>query len=411
MGKQPADETRMHGSEEAAALATFGRRRAVPRACIADAKQHIRRFLGEALEELGFVTCECVEAGELGAVLDREHPAVVVIGLSAGGIEAGEILKALAAKGFDAHVLLLGSRGLAVVEALQELGGELGLAMMPVLETPYRDGELRERVAMLLPAEAPTTSPVDVAEALHAGWLDLWYQPKIDVRTLTLRGAEALIRMRHPHWGILSPAYFIPDDGDPHSCALSEFVIGRAVADWRLFVAEYTSIEIAINLPIAFLQDPESIRYLCRQLPDHPAFEGLIIEINGTEIIRDLALAKNIAKELRFHNIGVSIDDLGAEWPTLIGVHDFPFVELKVDQKFVAGCADDRLKRTVCRRILELADGFGVRTVAEGIETRADFIAAHAMGFDLIQGFLLAKPMPAKKFAQTMLRHPVTVPQ
>jgi EAL domain-containing protein (putative c-di-GMP-specific phosphodiesterase class I) len=80
-----------------------------------------------------------------------------------------------------------------------------------------------------------------------------------------------------------------------------------------------------------------------------------------------------------------------------------PFVEIKVDRKFVTGCADDRLKRTVCRQILDLADGYGARTLAEGVETKADFIAVREMGFDLVQGFLFAKPMTAKKFARTML--------
>src|SRR5215831_12304978 len=71
----------------------------------------------------------------------------------------------------------------------------------------------------------------------------------------------------------------------------------------------------------------------------------------------------------------------------LVGLDDFPFVEVKVDRQFVAGCADDRLKRTACRQILEIADGFGCRTVAEGIETRADFFAVREMDFDMVQGF------------------------
>ena len=106
---------------------------------------------------------------------------------------------------------------------------------------------------------------------------------EIDTHSLALNCAEALIRIRHPTWGVVPPAYFIPDDGDPHLSALSEFVISRAVDDWRYFVAQYGRIEIAINLPIAFLQDPESVKSLCQQIPDHPAFEGLTIEITGNE--------------------------------------------------------------------------------------------------------------------------------
>jgi len=396
--------------EETGKLATFGRRKVAPRVCIADSKQHIRTFLGEALGELGFITCECAQVGEIDAVLDSHLPDLVVLGLSAGGVAAGQMLKGLAAKAFDGKVLLFGPRDSRVVEAVRRLGEEFGLAMLPPLATPFGAEGLRASIVAFLPAEAPPSPPVDAAEAMRAGWLELWYQPKIGARTLTLREAEGLIRIRHPTWGIVPPAYFIPDDGDPHLRALSEFVIGRAIEDWRYFVEQYAPVELAINLPIAFLKDPQAVNNLCRQMPDHSAFQGLIIEINGIDVIGNLELLKEVAGRLRFHKIAISIDDLGAEWPSLVGLNDFPFVELKVDRKFIAGCADDRLKRAVCRQILDLADGYGARTVAEGVETRADFIAVSEMGFDLVQGFLFAKPMAAKKFARTMLGRPVIIP-
>jgi EAL domain-containing protein (putative c-di-GMP-specific phosphodiesterase class I) len=110
---------------------------------------------------------------------------------------------------------------------------------------------------------------------------------------------------------------------------------------------------------------------------------------------------------VRFHNIGVSIDDLVADWPALMGLASFPFAELKVDRQFVTGCANDRLKQTVCRSIIELAREYGARVVAEGVESRADFVAANEMGFDLVQGFLFGKPMALKKFARSALVHPV----
>ena len=144
-------------------------------------------------------------------------------------------------------------------------------------------------------------------------------------------------------------------------------------------------------------------------MPDHPAFEGLIVEIDGADVVANLELVKAVAKRLRFHNIAISIDDRGMEWSSLVGLHDFPFVEIKVDRTLVAGCADDRLKQTACRWIVDLANGYGVRTVAEGVETRADFLTVREMGFDLAQGFLFAKPMTAQKFARTMLRHPMTM--
>jgi EAL domain-containing protein (putative c-di-GMP-specific phosphodiesterase class I)/CheY-like chemotaxis protein len=398
-----------HRTGEAAKPIALGRRKVRPRVCIADGKRHIRVFLREALEELGFITCECAQLSQLDAVLDEQLPDLVLLGLSAGGVEAGETLKALAAREFDGKLLLLGPRDSFALRTLQELGHTFGVTMLPELSTPFGIGGLRDRVATLLPSKLPPSPAVDVVEAASAGWLELWHQPKIDTRTLLLCGAEALIRIRHPTWGVISPAYFIPDDGDPHLRALSEFVIGQVVDDWRYFADQHGHIEMAINLPIAFLQHPESLESLCQQMPDHPAFEGLIVEINGTEVIRNLELVKDIARQLRFHKIAISIDDLGVEWPSLIGLRDFPFVEFKIDRKFVTGCADDRLKQAVCHRILKLADDCGARTVAEGVETVADFLAVREMGFDLAQGFLFAKPMPARKFARTALSQPVTM--
>src|SRR4030081_1347089 len=135
----------------------------------------------------------------------------------------------------------------------------------------------------------------------------------------------------------------------------------------------------------------------------------MLIEVKSTEAIHNLDLLIDVAKEMRFHNIAVSIDDLGADWPALVGLASFPFAELKVDRQFVSGCANDRLKQMVCRRIVELAKGYRARVVAEGVETRADLVAANEMGFDLVQGYMFGKPMGLKKFARAVLVLPVLV--
>jgi EAL domain-containing protein (putative c-di-GMP-specific phosphodiesterase class I) len=391
--------------------ATFGQRRVKPRACVADGKPHIRTFLEEALDELGFITCECAQAVALGAVLEQQLPDLVVLGLSAGGIEAAAMVDVLATREFAGKVLLLGPGDAPMVAAVQELGWMRGLAMLPVLTTPFCSESLRASVATFLPIDAPPSPAVDATQALRAGWLELWYQPKIDTRTLALQGAEALIRIRHPTWGVVPPARIIADAGDPQLRALSQFVIGQAIDDWRTFVAQCGCVEIAIDLPIACLADAEAVRQLCRQMPDHPAFRGLIIELNATEVIRNLVLARDVARQVRFHNIAISIDDLGAEWPSLAGLRDFPFVELKVDRTFVAGCADNRLQATMGRHRVDLADAMGARTVAVGVETAADFLAVREIGFTLAQGPLFAKPTAARKFARSMMGRPLTMPR
>ncbi len=392
------------------ATPAFGHRKLRPHACVIDVKEHMRTVIEDALENLGFITCECARAGELALVLEVHHPDLVVIGLSIEQAEAEEVVRLLAGRSFDRNVLLLGPPGSRVTASVRGLAEQSGLAVLPTLHTPFNDAELIKSVASLLPASEPPSPPVNVGEAVDSGWLELWYQPEIDTRTLALHSAEALARIRHPAWGVVPPAYFIPDDGDPHFRALSEYVIGTAINDWGGFAARQGPMEIAINLPVAYLEDPAAVTSLCERIPRDPAFEGLIVEVNGTEVLRHFDQLKVIARRLRFHNVAISVDDVGAEWPQLAGLDDFPFVEFKVDRKFVAGCANDTLKRSVCRAILDLAASYGARTVAEGVETRADFLTVREMGFDKAQGFLFARPSTAKKFARTMLGRPITLP-
>jgi EAL domain-containing protein (putative c-di-GMP-specific phosphodiesterase class I)/CheY-like chemotaxis protein len=399
--------TNQMSADNLAKSATFGRRKVTPRVCVADGKKHLRAFLTDILEDLGFTTSECAKADELEAILESQLPDLVVLSLSADGIEAGKILEILVRQKFDGKVLAIGSRESVLVRAVRQVGEEYGIAMLPPLTTPFAAGTLRERISMLLPEEPAPSPAVHVAEALHAGWLELWYQQKIDARTLVRRGAEAVVRMRHPTWGVVPPAYFIPEEDDPHSLRLSDFVIDRATQDWRYLLEQQRPTDIAINLPVSFLKNRQAVRDLCRRTPAHPAFGGLLVEVSGAEVIDNLDLLIDVTKEVRFHNVAVSIGNLGAEWPALMGLDHFPFAELKVNRQFVTGCANDRLKQTVCRRIIELAKGYGATVVAEGVETRADFATANEMGFDLVQGYLFGKPMGLKKFARSALAHTV----
>src|SRR5512139_1768744 len=328
--------------------ATFGRRKLAPRACDVDRKRHLRAFLGEVLEDLGFITSECGETHELRSILGSELPDLVLLGIAADGIEPGCMLQALVGEEFSGKVLAVGAPGSIVMKAVQQIGEEYGLAMLPPLTTPFTAETLRNLVANLLPEEPAPSPAVHVGEALHAGWLELWYQPKIDARTLIRCGAEALVRMRHPTWGVVPPAYFIPEADDPHFRALSELVIARALQDWHYLLERQSPVDLSINLPAAFLSEPQAVRDLCRRMPTHPAFRGLTVEIGSDEVIEALDALSEVARDVRLHNIGLSVDNVGVNWPALMGLDKFPF-ELKADRQFVTGCGNDRLKRTVCR--------------------------------------------------------------
>jgi EAL domain-containing protein (putative c-di-GMP-specific phosphodiesterase class I) len=370
------------------------RRPVTPHVCFVTPKPCIRTFLATAFSEFGFATHES-SGGELS--LPAASPPDLVVIMPSPEDSGIAPLSTLAAAKFDGMVMLINGGGSGAIDTAHRHGEQLGLSMLPVLPTPFRAEELATRLAPLR-----LSRPLCVKKALGNGWLELWYQSKVDAHALVGRGREALCRLRHPVWGIVPPAFFIPADGDPHVVEFSEFVVTRAMEDWRYFAENAVATEIAVNLPMAVLESPGFGEFLGRQLPSHPAFGGLVIEINGAEIIRDLARAREVAAWLGSRNIRISIDDVGAEWSALAELQDLPVTEIKVDRKFVRDCADNRLKQVMCGAILDVARRFGARTVAEGVETPADLRAVRQLGFDLVQGFLFAEAMEPRGFARML---------
>jgi EAL domain-containing protein (putative c-di-GMP-specific phosphodiesterase class I) len=240
---------------------------------------------------------------------------------------------------------------------------------------------------------------VDPIQALQNGWIELWYQPKVDAQALAMLGAEALLRVRHPVVGVVPPRFFIETPGEFRVQTLSESIIKLATSDWTRFLADRRVIETAIDLPIAYFRDQRSIDYLCRHLPDHAGFPGLVLEFDSADFARNWELAKSIAQTLRYRKVVLSVDRVGARCTWLREIREVPFVELKIDPALVRGCATDKRKRFICQEIYNLAKGFGVRIVAEGVDSWSDALVMRDLGCQGVQGSLFAKPAPHKQFA------------
>jgi EAL domain-containing protein (putative c-di-GMP-specific phosphodiesterase class I) len=379
-----------------------------PCICIADCKPPVRKALRKIFEEFGWNACECEKPSRIRAAIRANDPQVIFVGVSNGEIEAVDMLESMAASQFKKKVVLFGpsedSR-----RKIQRFGTKLGLEMLPFLETPIANESLLKRVAAPLMDREPNIS-VCVAEALNAGWVELWYQPIFDAQTLQVAGVEGLARVRHPTWGILSPASFLPEKGDPYFRVFSDFISTQVFEDWNNVLRDYDDLRISINLPTDYFQEPKSVALLKQGLLDNPGFPELIVEIDACDLIRDANEAKGIARQLKKCRISTSIDDITSEWRALTSISDFPFAELKVDRKLIAGCADDHLKRSACREIMDLAHKFKVRTVAEGIERGSDLLVACELGFDLVQGFLFGRPMSVGEFATNVSQSPPLVP-
>ncbi len=261
------------------------------------------------------------------------------------------------------------------------------------------EDERRTLIAAMTVDERPR---IAVADALRNNWFEIWYQPKIDLRRKCLAGAEALARIHHPQLGILLPGSFLPDVDEDSVAELAQHALLAALCDWSMFNDAGFNLHLAVNVPVGVLLRMPIAALVAEYRPQSAQWPGLILEVTEDQIARDIALAKEIAGQLRGIGIGIAIDDFGAGYSSFSSLRNLPFAELKIDRSFVRNCAVDADNAAICQTAIDLAHRFGSAAVAEGVESQADLQAMMAMGCDFGQGILIAPPMPKERFLELL---------
>ena len=235
-------------------------------------------------------------------------------------------------------------------------------------------------------------------EALRDARLELWYQPKIDIKQRCLAGAEALARIRHPERGVMLPGSFLPGVSEDVMARLTEHALLTVLRDWNIFDEAGFNLRLAINVPVNQLLKLPIPTIVNENRPKAEHWPGLIVEVTEDQIVRDIRRSQEIAAKLRVSGISVAIDDFGAGFSSFSSLRELSFAELKLNYSFVKGCAGDPTNAAICQTAIDLAHRFGSAAVAEGIETVADLQAMQIMGCDFGQGHLIAPPMPKDDF-------------
>jgi EAL domain-containing protein (putative c-di-GMP-specific phosphodiesterase class I) len=249
---------------------------------------------------------------------------------------------------------------------------------------------------------------IPLAEVLRRNWFELWYQPKIELKSMRLVGAEALVRARHPTRGVVVPFFFLPDAGEEDLLALTEQVILTALGDWEFFNEYGLAMKAAVNVPVsAFIKLPIP-RMLQEARPRAANWPGMVLEVTEDQIIHDLGLANDVASDLRALNCTLALDDFGAGYSSLARLKQLPFSELKIDRSYVMNCDRDPFNAGLCETIVELSKRFGLKAVAEGIETVHESHKLQGIGCPVGQGYLFAKPMPRDQLIGLMRNRMMT---
>jgi diguanylate cyclase (GGDEF)-like protein/PAS domain S-box-containing protein len=237
-----------------------------------------------------------------------------------------------------------------------------------------------------------------LAQALANNEFELYYQPKVDLRSLQLVGAEALIRWNHPERGLLPPVEFLKAiEGTTLEIELGDWVVATAFEQLETWHQTGLTTELSINISARHLQSSDFAWKLKRKMLRHSNLQKgcLQIEVLETAALEDIPRVSDTIE--RCHKIGVSfaLDDFGTGYSSLSYLGRLPVDTLKIDQSFIRDMLEDKGDRAIVQGVIALAKAFDRKIVAEGVETEELFRALVEMGCECGQGYGIARPMPA----------------
>ena len=239
-------------------------------------------------------------------------------------------------------------------------------------------------------------------DAIRSGELMLHFQPKFDMVTRKIVGAEGLARWDHPEFGLLSPAAF-----------LDITLVSESSVDFALSSIRHTAnmisvltdlgydIPIAANIALGALRTDRFAEHVLAIIDDVGVRrDQLVIELTETDIQGPSVAMVNAIHDLADAGVEISIDDFGTGHSSLERVRTIPVTELKIDRSFVNGMIKSRVERELVRSVIDLAERLDFRLVAEGVELEEEADALIGMGCTIAQGYLFAKPLPARDFVE-----------
>jgi diguanylate cyclase (GGDEF)-like protein/PAS domain S-box-containing protein len=242
-----------------------------------------------------------------------------------------------------------------------------------------------------------------IQQGLDDKEFELYYQPKVDLTTKQIVGAEALIRWNHPERGLLLPGEFLNDIRNMElEVKLGEWVIDTALDQLMQWREQGFMIDVSVNVAARHLQSEGFAEYLKRTLARYPdlPFGRLHIDIMEIAALEDFAEVAAIMKICRKLGAQFDLDDFGTGYSSLTYLHRLPVDTLKIDQYFVRDMLVDKDNNAIIKGVIALAEAFGLKTMAEGIETMGHFDALLALGCGSGQGFGIARPMQELDFGK-----------
>lgn len=241
--------------------------------------------------------------------------------------------------------------------------------------------------------------------------LELHYQPKVDGRTGHVTGAEALLRWHHPDRGMVSPGVFVPiAERFGLIGSLGQWVTDEACRQMHIWQDLGVNMRVAINLSVHQLRQSDLAERIQESLRRHAVVpDHLTFEITESAAMEDPQASLRLFERLAHVGVHLSIDDFGTGYSSLSYLSKLPASQLKIDRCFVQDVDRDVDARAIVCAVIKLSHALGLTVVAEGVETQAQLDILRRLGCDELQGFLFARPMPARHLQAWLQGHDVVV--
>ncbi len=249
----------------------------------------------------------------------------------------------------------------------------------------------------------------DLKLALAEEQFEVWYQPKIDMRTRQVTGAEALVRWRHPVDGLISPEIFVPVAEEAGMIIeLGEWILRTACRQTHELQAEGAEgLEIAVNISAVQFTDGNLLKMVERALSDTSlAPDCLELEITESAVMHDPEEVIHSLHELSRFGMRLAIDDFGTGYSSLAYLKRFPVDTLKIDRAFITDISSDNDDVAIVEAVLGLGKHFGMKIVAEGVEDEAQLQFLESRGCDIAQGYWISRPMSFTAYRSWLARWP-----
>ncbi len=228
------------------------------------------------------------------------------------------------------------------------------------------------------------------------------YQPKVNMYTGKVAGAEALIRWEHPEKGLVPPSEFIPiiEEDVSLTIALGEWVIDTSLQQIHEWQEKGLSIKVSVNISPKHMMQANFAERMSDLLSKHPSVSATLLELEITEtaVIEDIDLIANTIKACREMGLSFALDDFGVGYSSLTYLRRLPVEVIKVDQSFVRDMLQDSDDMALVSSVISLGNSFGLDVVAEGVESPEHGVELMGMGCQYAQGYGISKPIDASAF-------------